>query len=576
MATLNFVTIDNVTHDLADRVNLAGKEELTSTATYAHSIGEYFIYDGLVYEVTQDIAIGNTITPNSNCQRVVIGNKIKTLKTQIENTTEIANSVFNVILPTNLAVNTTYTAGKCIRYDNGDTRNSSLCKVTDYIDITSIESISYNKILFTESTTLAGIAFYTSAKAYISGVQAKVSQAAAGTEISVEAVPANTKYIRLSVFTADSAQLFDAADYAAKVYPRLDRAESDIAEGKKFDARVTDTLDDGYYRIPIDRWALNGWNGYNSKDSRAYRVRCLDVLTFDVDTYIMADKGYRVGGWDSAGNAFGGTETKVPAGTSVVIYSRRFTENASEVISDITPFVNAIKFASVLAPIEQLKPTFTDVSMFERIGIGGDSYAAGGGIISGVTALTWGKNLSRQAGIDVDIYAKSGQNVVEWVTDANRGLPALLAGEECGLYWLQHGINGTPTPEALGTAADMSASPHPATFYGQYVEAIEQIKTAFPNARIVLATIIGTSYGLYQSLYKDVNTAIRAIAQYCEVPCIDVADDDFYRSNWYQNNSASNHPTAMTAAGMAAANRRLISKCIQDNPAYFINYGSNN
>ena len=485
-----------------------------------------------------------------------------------------AEAKLGTLIPIDLAANTSYTAGKCIRYDNGETRNNSSCKATSFIDITGVTSIAYGQLGFTESSTYAGIAFYTSEESYISGVQAKISQAAAGTVISVETVPTNAKYIRLSVFTNDAARLYNAADYAAKVYPRLEKAESDIADGKKFDARMSDVVDDGYYRIPADRWALNGWNGYNSKDSRAYRVRCLDVLTFDVDTYIMADEGYTVGGWDSAGNAIGGTATLVPANTSVVIYSRRFTEDTSEEIDDIAPFINAIKFSTVLAPIVQLKSTFTDVSMFERVGVGGDSYAAGGGIISGVTALTWGKNLSRQAGITVDIYAKSGEDVVEWNSDDTKGLPALLAGEECGLYWLQHGINGTSTPEALGTAADMEASPHPDTFYGQYVEAIEQIKAAFPNARIVLATVTGTSYGLYQTVYQDANTAIKAIAQYCEVPCIDVADDVFYRSKWYQDNSASNHPTAMLAAGMAMANRRLISKCIQDNPAYFIEYGS--
>lgn len=337
-------------------------------------------------------------------------------------------------------------------------------------------------------------------------------------------------------------------------------------------SKILNFLDGGYYHL-VGGWNRHGWddNG-TSTDSRDYRVRH-DPITFEHDTYAVMQEGFLVAGYADGVFFDARTVTQLLHGVEYKLYVRRYTEDGTEV-ADVATFANALKISTGIAPIELYQPTFTDVSMFERVGVCGDSYASGGGIISGIRPLTWGKNLERQAGITVDIYAKSGQNVMQWVTDTTNGLPALLSGPECGLYWLQHGINGTSTAEQFGTLADIEASPHPDTFCGQYTEAVEQIKTAFPNARIILATIIGSSFALYQSTYAEVNTAIRAIAEHCGVMLVDVADDDFYRSGWYSAWIRSNHPTAMQCAGIAMANRRLISKCIQEHGDYFVNYGN--
>lgn len=331
----------------------------------------------------------------------------------------------------------------------------------------------------------------------------------------------------------------------------------------------------GWYNLPASDFAQKAWSGYSSTDNRLFRVRCTKDLIFDRDVFIRTKSGYKLAGFYSDGTGISATELiKLPANTAVHLYVRTTVEDTSAV-ADVATYADALLFSTPFADMERLLPTFTDISMFERVGIGGDSYAGGGGTISGIRSLTWGKNLERQAGITIDIYAKSGQDVMGWVSDSTNGLPAILAGTECGLYWLAHGINGTSTAELLGTSADMSASPRPNTFYGQYTEAIEQIKTAFPNAKIVIQTIIGSNYGLYLNHYTYVNQAIRDIAEYCQIPVIDVADDEFYLSPYYSDNIRSQHPTAMVAAGMAMANRRLLSKCILDNPAYFIDYGSN-
>ena len=562
-------------------VGQRGGVDVESTDETYHNNAKY--YAEQAQDIAESIGIDATLTQTGKAADAkATGDEIAELKEDLQD----LSSTLGDIIPINLITpDVTFTHHKMVNYGTGELSGSSSTpwKTTSFIDISGIESIAYSRIYTTASSSNAGIAFYDETQTYLSGVKCVASQAEGRYELDVREVPEDAVYIRMSLREDGEGYgdgyLYDYAQYSGAISIKVDDLEQGLTDAQTAitaDAtHVKDVEGDSYYTIPVDKWAIGGWQSYVSADSRQYRVRCTETLCFDVDTYILTDDGYYVCVlYEDGTSASADYHAKIKANKNAHIYARRVTEDTSEVISDITPFVNAIKFATASSPINIYSPTFTDVSMFERMGIGGDSYSAGGGIISGIRPLTWGKNLERQAGITVDIYAKSGQNVVEWNADTVNGLPALLAGTECGLYWLWHGINGTSTAAILGTAADMSASPHPATFYGQYVEAIEQIKATFPNARIVLATITGSNYGLYQTQYKNANIAIKAIAEYCEVPCIDVVDDAFYKSFEYSDNIRNSHPTAMVAAGMAMANRRLIAKCILDNPDYFIRYGA--
>lgn len=42
-------------------------EEASATSAHAYAVGEHFIYNGTLYRATAAIAIGDTITPNTNC-----------------------------------------------------------------------------------------------------------------------------------------------------------------------------------------------------------------------------------------------------------------------------------------------------------------------------------------------------------------------------------------------------------------------------------------------------------------------------------------------------------------------------
>ena len=344
---------------------------------------------------------------------------------------------------------------------------------------------------------------------------------------------------------------------------------------EKIAAEEDNLFPTGWGHFPVENFSRNEWTGYNSTSDRNYRVKYNNVVQFNRDTYLKANLGFYLETYTTP-NVYSGVNTSFVclANTPYKINIRRKTETSSET-ADIAEFADALEYSTPLSGMERNKLTFSDISMFERVGIGGDSYASGGGYISGIRSLTWGKNLERQAGITVDIYAQSGQAIHTsngWNYNTTNGLPALLAGEECGLYWLAHGINSGAS--SCGTPEDMDANPKPYTFYGQYAYAIEAIQSKFPRARIVISTVEGTSMALYQTVNSAVNTAIKNIAEHFSIPLIDLADEDFYWSKFYEDNGLSNHPTAMLCAGMAMANRRLLSKAILNNPSYFIDFGN--
>ena len=56
-------------------------QEASATATYAHAVGSYFIYNDTLYVTTVAIAVGDTIVPNTNCETTDIGTVLAQLNT---------------------------------------------------------------------------------------------------------------------------------------------------------------------------------------------------------------------------------------------------------------------------------------------------------------------------------------------------------------------------------------------------------------------------------------------------------------------------------------------------------------
>lgn len=72
IAALN-TTVNNLSTEVADvrqdaeDMITANNEGAAATSTRAYSIGDYFIYNDVLYKATTSIAVGDTIVPNTNC-----------------------------------------------------------------------------------------------------------------------------------------------------------------------------------------------------------------------------------------------------------------------------------------------------------------------------------------------------------------------------------------------------------------------------------------------------------------------------------------------------------------------------
>ena len=67
---------------------IAAPEEASSTASAAHAAGTYFRYNNKLYKATQDIALGGTITPNTNCVEDTVCAELTAQSEQINGATK--------------------------------------------------------------------------------------------------------------------------------------------------------------------------------------------------------------------------------------------------------------------------------------------------------------------------------------------------------------------------------------------------------------------------------------------------------------------------------------------------------
>lgn len=67
--------------DILDMIE--STQEASATATYAHAVGSYFIYNDTLYVTTVAIAVGDTIVPNTNCETTDIGTVLAALNSDL-------------------------------------------------------------------------------------------------------------------------------------------------------------------------------------------------------------------------------------------------------------------------------------------------------------------------------------------------------------------------------------------------------------------------------------------------------------------------------------------------------------
>lgn len=230
---------------------------------------------------------------------------------------------------------------------------------------------------------------------------------------------------------------------------------------------------------------------------------------------------------------------------------------------------------------------YCDFSLFQRVGVLGDSYANGNFGESpsatgdvGHPELSWVKQLGRKHGVVTYNYSIGGQSTRSFLTNTGTtGMSALESDPECGLYILvlerndyNYEVNGHPG--YIGTIDDItghSLGEYPDSFYGNYATIIERVKIHAPKACLVMmvgdyssSNVLGTAY----------NNAMKDIANYYEIPYMEQLSDPYFKgdNSYYREKSAGGHPAPYAYSGMELAIERIFGQCVKDNKSYFMYY----
>ena len=204
---------------------------------------------------------------------------------------------------------------------------------------------------------------------------------------------------------------------------------------------------------------------------------------------------------------------------------------------------------------------YADMSLFQRVGVIGDSYASGelvtyNGSVPTFTdhyEISWGQILARKHGFKCINYSAGGKTTTSWLADTDHGLQKLLSDDPCELYILALGINDRDHFE-LGTTDDISTdgTGTAQSFYGCYSKIIYNIIAHAPKAKLILSTLAATD-----EKSEKFNQAIIDLAIAFKIAYIKQSDDAYFTSAAYKNMQGG-HPRAVGYSGMAAALDRLI------------------
>lgn len=220
------------------------------------------------------------------------------------------------------------------------------------------------------------------------------------------------------------------------------------------------------------------------------------------------------------------------------------------------------------AETNELEPS---ISLFQNIGIIGDSYASGELYVDGKYIdhydISWGQILARKNGVKAVNFSKGGLTTRDWLTNEH-GLLLLNSSDPQDLYIIALGINDYQKlgDAYLGVENDVNTQAN--TFYGNYGKIITAIRAKAPQAKIVLSTM---SYD-GQGTAHNYNEAIKTLAQHFGLPVIEQNNDALFTSDLYLNHMVGGHPTAPIYAAMANAFQRLIEESMIDNLDYFMTY----
>lgn len=209
------------------------------------------------------------------------------------------------------------------------------------------------------------------------------------------------------------------------------------------------------------------------------------------------------------------------------------------------------------------------LSLFEKVGVIGDSYASGELAFDGNYIdhyeISWLQQLARKNGFVGTNFSVGGSQTRVWQLQ-DRGLTLLNSTEPLDFYIFALGINDISLGlDYLGVEADIDTGSD--TFYGNYGKIIKAVQVKAPNAKLVMSTVAG-----YDSVKDQFNAAIANIANHFGIPFIVLNEERFFLSTFYQNNLVGGHPTAPVYSAMASAYERMLDKVMYSRYDYFSTY----
>ena len=185
-------------------------------------------------------------------------------------------SAIEPLTPINLTQNQELTSG-LIKWANGEFASSTSSVVTDYIDISNIETILYTRVISTASRTpTSGMAFYDATKSYISGE----SFVSGGTQysyaLSEKAVPPTAKYARFTWFASfGQFELYDLEQYNDSLQKQYESYEETTTEKLNFyDANLISIEDADLGVAPVYSTVISSTNGtwVNNANFKSYFI----------------------------------------------------------------------------------------------------------------------------------------------------------------------------------------------------------------------------------------------------------------------------------------------------------------
>ena len=249
----------------------------------------------------------------------------------------------------------------------------------------------------------------------------------------------------------------------------------------------------------------------------------------------------------------------------------RVSVGISNIVTDLS-YINYIESLVQQSTFEKEQIDF-DFSMFNNIGVVGDSYANGFFNDANHPNFSWPAMINRKYGCNVENFSLGGLSTRTWLQNTSYGLTKLLNTDKQDLYLLvlernDFNIEYRGETGYIGSIADItnhSLGNYPDTFYGNYATIIESILNYTENSKLIMITgdyknTLGTQY----------NNAMVEIANHYNIPVMKQLDDSFFNSTLYRDNwPIGGHPGVIQYNGMLNAISRLFDKCVKENTEYF-------